>query len=74
MRESFGQNLDRHVTIERRVARAKDLAHSAFADCRGDLVGSETGAGSHCHAGWIIRAGGELTIDDRRIADCWAIQ
>ena len=39
------QDLDRHVAFQLAVARAIDLAHSAFADLRGDFVGAEAGAG-----------------------------
>ena len=45
-RERVGQDLDRDVAIQLRVARAIHLAHAAGADRRGDLVGAEAGAGS----------------------------
>ncbi len=48
-RERLGQDLDRDVAIELRVARPIDLAHAAFADLRGDFVDAETGAGSEGH-------------------------
>ena len=43
-RERLGQDLERHVPVELRVARAVDLAHAAFADLGGDGVGAEGGA------------------------------
>ena len=46
MRERFGQDLDRDVTIQLRVARAEDLPHAAFADRRDDFVDAEARAGS----------------------------
>ena len=36
--ERRGQDLDRHITIELRIARAVHLPHSAFADLREDAV------------------------------------
>jgi hypothetical protein len=42
VRERLGQNLDRDVAIQLRVAGAEDLAHAAFADRRGDLVDAES--------------------------------
>ena len=44
MCERFGQDLDRDVAIQLRVARTKDPPHSAFADRRGDLVDAEARA------------------------------
>ena len=46
VRERIGQNLDRDLATERRVRRAIDLAHPAFADRRDDFVDAEAGAGS----------------------------
>ena len=43
--EGLGQDLDRDVAIELRVARAIDLAHAAGAERRQDLVRAEAGAG-----------------------------
>ncbi len=43
------QHLDRHLAVEARVPGAVDLAHSAGADRRGDLVRTEPGAGIKCH-------------------------
>ena len=43
--EGLWQDLDRDITIELGVARPVYLAHSAFADLRGDFVDAETGAG-----------------------------
>ena len=42
----WGQDLHRHVATELRVARAIDLAHSARAQGRRDLLDAEAGAGS----------------------------
>ena len=39
------QDLDRHRAIEPRVTGSVDLAHSARAERRGELVGTETCAG-----------------------------
>jgi hypothetical protein len=43
------QDLDRDVTAQRRVARPVDLAHASGAECRENLVRSETRAGSQGH-------------------------
>ena len=43
------QDLDRHVAFQLAVTRAIDLAHSAFADLRGDFVRSDAGAGGEYH-------------------------
>ena len=40
-----GQDLDRHLTTQRRVRSPIHLAHAAFPERRGDLVNAETGAG-----------------------------
>ena len=48
-REHLGQDLDRDVTIELRVARAIDLAHAAGAEGREDFVRAESCAGLQCH-------------------------
>ena len=45
VRERLGQDLDRDVAIQLRIARAIDLAHAPFADLRGDFVDAEAGAG-----------------------------
>ena len=44
-REGAGQDLDRHVARQARVAGAVDLAHSARAQESGDLVGPDLGSG-----------------------------
>ena len=41
------EDLDRHVPIQLLVARAVDLAHSAFAKFRDDFIGSESRAYFH---------------------------
>ena len=43
--ERLGQDLDRDVAIQLRVARAIDLAHAAGAERGQDLVRAEAGAG-----------------------------
>jgi hypothetical protein len=44
-REALGElrigHLDRHITMQARIARAINLAHASFADKREDFVGSE---------------------------------
>ena len=45
MRERLGQDLDRDVSVQLRVARSIHLAHPAFANLRDDFVDAETGAG-----------------------------
>ena len=47
--EFFGKNFDRDVALELRVARAIDLAHTAFSDWRDDLVGAEARSGGERH-------------------------
>jgi hypothetical protein len=51
--EGVGQELQRDVAIQLRVARAIHLAHAAFADLRGDFVDAEAGTGGEgqtaCH-------------------------
>ena len=42
MREGVGQDLDRDIPIQLDVASAKDLAHAALADLRGDVVDAKT--------------------------------
>ena len=48
-REGAGQDLDRDVAAEARIARAEDLSHPSRADGGEDLVGPETGAGLDSH-------------------------
>src|SRR5688500_9406327 len=43
----LGQNLDRDVAIQLRIARAIHLAHSAFAKLRDDFIGPEFHAYLH---------------------------
>ena len=47
--DRIGQDLDRDVAVEARVARAIDLAHATGAESADDLVGTEAGAGCECH-------------------------
>ena len=44
VRDRFGQDLDRDVAIQLRVARTIDLPHPALANGRQYFVGAETGA------------------------------
>ena len=44
--EGFGEDLDRDVAIQLRVAGAKDLPHTPFANRRDDVVDAESGTGS----------------------------
>jgi hypothetical protein len=46
--ERFGQNLQRDIAIQLRIAGAIHLAH-AFTDRGGDLVRTKAGAGSQGH-------------------------
>ena len=57
VRERVGQDLDRDIAIELRVARAIHLAHAAFADRGGDLVGAEARAGGKGQS-WCDYTGG----------------
>ncbi len=50
-RERFGQDLQRDVAIQLRVARAIDLAHPACAERRLNFVGTELCAGRQRHRG-----------------------
>ena len=43
--ERLGQDLDRHVAIQLRVAGPEDLPHAAFAYAGGNFVDTETGPG-----------------------------
>ena len=45
-RERFGQDFDRDVAIQLRIARAIHLAHAAGADLAGDFIWAESGARS----------------------------
>ena len=48
-RQQVGQQLERHVAIEPRVARAIDLAHAARPDGGLNLVRAEARTGGKCH-------------------------
>ena len=54
VRERLGENLDRDVAIELRVARTEDLSHPAFADKRRDLVHAESSTGSEVQGGGSV--------------------
>ena len=43
--ERLGQDFEGHVPVEFRVPGPIHLAHAAFADLGGDLIGAERGAG-----------------------------
>ena len=47
--DSSGQHFDRDLPWQSRIGRAIDLAHSAFADLRGNLVGTEACARGESH-------------------------
>ena len=49
VRERVGQDLDRDVAAEPRVARAIDLAHAAGAESDKDLVDAEAKTASQRH-------------------------
>ena len=62
--ERFGQDLDRNVSIELRVARTIDFAHPAHADLDGHLIRPNPGATYEGHGGrpiinveWPMRTG-----------------
>ncbi len=59
-RERLGQDFQRHVAIELRVAGAKDLSHPACADRGGDFVDAEAGAGCKRQRSQIIGQDGTL--------------
>src|SRR5690606_27651886 len=49
--EAGGQDFDRDVAFELGIVGAIDLAHPAFAELGGDLVGTEADAGGERHGG-----------------------
>ena len=51
-RECCGEDFDRDITTESRIARTVYLAHAASAEGGDDFVRAETGAGSKGHSGW----------------------
>jgi hypothetical protein len=57
VRERVRQDLDRDVSVQRRVASPIHLAHSAFAQLSGDFVDAETRARSEGQVAVIIWAG-----------------
>jgi hypothetical protein len=48
-REGLGNDLERHVTTECRVAGSIDLAHTALADEGDDFIRTESSAGCERH-------------------------
>ena len=52
--ELVGQDLDRDVALQPRVARPVDLAHPARAERGEDLVGAEAGTGRQGHSAHIV--------------------
>ena len=72
-REELGQDLQRDVAIELRVARAIDLAHAACAEGRDDLVGAEARAGGQRHQSRLIVATKALTARRNGPPEyCWS--
>ena len=72
--ERVGQDLQRDVAIELRVAGPIHLPHAAFADLRGDFVDAEAGAGSEGQTCGLYGRGGSadgITLGRRsvRLAD-----
>jgi hypothetical protein len=74
VRERLGQDLDRHVAIQPRVAGPEDLPRGPFADAGDNFVDTETGTGSKGQrwrdymVGMAVRDGsflldGEVTSD-----------
>ena len=61
-REQVGQQLDRHVAIEPRVARAIDLAHASRAEGRLDDIWADASAGAQWHGGQTTRNEGVCEI------------
>ena len=51
-RECCGEDFDRDITSEARIARTVYLADAASAEGGDDFVGAETGAGSEGHSSW----------------------
>jgi len=43
---------DRHLALQAGVGGLVDLTHPAYANLRGDFVGTEAGAWGQRHAGW----------------------
>ena len=52
--ERRGEHLDRHLTLQRRVGRAVDLAHAAFANLSGNLVRAYARAGTEGQAAILV--------------------
>jgi hypothetical protein len=63
MREGLGQDLDRDVAVQLRIARAKDLPHPAFANRCGDFVDAEAGAG--CERGQGVDYSARVCVGER---------
>jgi hypothetical protein len=55
-RERIGQDLERDVAIELRVARAIDLPHSAAADRGEHVVRAKSGSGLQRHLPGVVHA------------------
>src|SRR5574341_516162 len=53
-RKCVGQDLDRDLAIELRIACAIDFAHPPGAQRAGDLEGADACPGRHCHARSIL--------------------
>lgn len=69
VRERFGQDLDRHIPIELRIAGAIHLPHAAFADLSGDVVDAEARAGSESQSRrrGLYKRGGRVVAQDVRV-------
>ena len=47
--ERTAQHFDSHLAIQSYITRAPDFTHTAGAELRGDLIGSESCTGSEAH-------------------------
>jgi hypothetical protein len=50
--ERVGQDLQRNITIQLRIARPIHLAHAPFTDQGGNLVRTKSGAWAQGHGSW----------------------
>jgi hypothetical protein len=65
-RECCGEDFDRDITTESRIARTIYLAHATRAEGGDDFVRAETGAGSESHSDWWEVYGQDLRSRDGR--------
>src|SRR5438132_3421373 len=68
LRESLGQDLDRHLTPESRVRRPIHLSHAAGANGGDDLVRADARAVAERHAGLSVGGGHYREFQDLRSA------